>query len=269
MANTVLALVPHPDDAEFFAGGLLAKFAKQGATVIEVIATDGCRGSYDLDTTTLIQLRAQEAYNAAKVLGAQPPILLGYHDFELDRLPAGELRQQFIYWIRKLQPNILVSEDPYGLFEPHPDHRAVAWAAYEAVHFAELPLIYEEQIHTGLQPHFVAEKYYYTQTTETNHKIIDISDTIEIKIAALSEHRSQITFLVEGILRQAQQAKLDLKSILGDTGADAFLLFQIAMRMQAAEIGHQGGFEYGESYRYERYHAAIEAQLALTNDSAS
>jgi len=269
MTSTVLALVPHPDDAEFFAGGLLAKFAKQGAAVIEVIATDGCRGSYDIDTATLIQVRAQEASNAARVLGAQPPIMLGYHDFELDRLPAGELRQQFIYWIRKLQPDILVAEDPYGLFEPHPDHRAVAWAAYEAVHFAELPLIEEEQIRAGLQPHFVAEKYYYSQTTEANHKIIDISDTIEIKLAALTEHKSQITFLVEGIMRQARQAGLDLRSILGDAAADPFLLFQLSMRMQAAEIGRLAGFEYGESYRYERYHTAIEAQLSLINNPSS
>lgn len=266
MTSTVLALVPHPDDAEFFAGGLLAKFAKEGANVIEVIATDGCRGSYDLDTASLIQVRAQEAHNAAKVLGAQPPIMLGYHDFELDRLPAGELRQQFIYWIRKLRPDILVAEDPYGLFEPHPDHRAVAWAAYEAVHFAELPLIHEEYSQAGLQPHFVAEKYYYAQTTLANHKIIDISDTIEIKLAALSEHKSQIIFLVEGIMRQAQHAKLDLKSILGDAANDPFLIFHISMKMQAAETGRKAEFEFGESYRYERYHEAIEAQLSLLNN---
>lgn len=269
MTHTVLALVPHPDDAEFFAGGLLAKFAKQGANVFEVIATDGCRGSYDLDATTLIQVRAQEAHNAAKVLGAQPPVMLGYHDFELDRLPAGELRQQFIYWIRKLRPDILVAEDPYGLYEPHPDHRAVAWAAYEAVHFAELSLIHEEHIQAGLQPHFVTEKYYYSQTTEANHKIIDISDTIEIKLAALGEHKSQITFLVEGILRQARQAKLDLNSILGEAVTDPYFIFQISMKMQAAETGQLAGYEYGESYRYERYHSAVETQLSLINTASS
>ncbi len=263
MTHTVLALVPHPDDAEFFAGGFLAKLAKQGASVTEVIATDGCRGSYDLDIASLIQVRSIEAHNAAKVLGANPPILLGYHDFELDRLPAGELRQKFIYWIRKIQPDIIITEDPYGLYEPHPDHRAVAWAAYEAIHFAELPLIHPEHLQEGLQPYFVAEKYYYSQSVEPHHKIIDISETIDTKLAALAEHKSQITFLTKGIFQQARQAGLNLEAILGEAAADPLLAFQLSMKMQAAEIGRQAGFEYGESFRYERYHAAIETQLAL------
>ena len=267
MPKIVLALVPHPDDAEFFAGGLLAKLAERGALAYEVIAADGCRGSYELDIETLKTVRAQESRNAARVLGAQTPILLGYPDFELDHLPAGELRQKFIYWIRTLKPDILVTEDPYSLYEPHPDHRAVAWAAYEAVNFAELPLIHPEQTQAGLHPHFVAEKYYYVPTYEPYHKIVDISDTLEIKLAALAEHKSQIKFLVEGIFHQAQETGLNLTDILVHAAADPLIVFQNFMRIQAAEIGAKAGYTYGEAYRYERYHPAVEAQLSSMDGS--
>ncbi len=42
--KTVLVLAPHPDDAEFYAGGTLAKWIAEGARVIIVIATDGSKG---------------------------------------------------------------------------------------------------------------------------------------------------------------------------------------------------------------------------------
>ena len=54
MSKVVLALVPHPDDAEFSAGGLLAKLAAEGARVHIVVATDGRRGSFEADSDTLI-----------------------------------------------------------------------------------------------------------------------------------------------------------------------------------------------------------------------
>ncbi len=72
MSKTVLALVPHPDDAEFFAGGLIANLIDEGAKVYLAIASDGCRGSFEHDSATLAQIRRQEAQRAAQVLGAEP-----------------------------------------------------------------------------------------------------------------------------------------------------------------------------------------------------
>ena len=50
MSKVVLALVPHPDDAEFYAGGLLAKLAAEGARVHIVVTSDGRRGSFEADS---------------------------------------------------------------------------------------------------------------------------------------------------------------------------------------------------------------------------
>ena len=113
MNKTVLALVPHPDDAEWYAGGLLVNLhINENARIIIVIATDGCRGSYEYDHEALVTLREEEACLAAVILGAERPIFLGYHDFELDRLPAGILRENFIRLIRQWKPDIVIAEDP-------------------------------------------------------------------------------------------------------------------------------------------------------------
>ncbi len=65
MPKTILVIVPHPDDAEFYAGGTLAGFARSGDRLIIVTTTDGSKGSYELDGMSLISARKQEANNAA------------------------------------------------------------------------------------------------------------------------------------------------------------------------------------------------------------
>ena len=147
---------------------------------------------------------------AAAVLGAEPPILLGYPDMELDTLPAGVLREKFIRTIRQLKPDVLVAEDPYAPFEPHPDHRAVAWAATEAINYAGLPLVHPEHLAEGLALHLVVEKYFYANVPTLANKCIDISEALARKLAALAEHKSQMVFLVAGVMREAEVAGLDI-----------------------------------------------------------
>lgn len=263
MAKTVLALVPHPDDAEFFAGGLLAKLVDEGAKVYIAIASDGRRGSFELDADTLAATRREEAMRAAQTLGAEPPIFLDHPDLEVDTLPPGLLREQFIRLIRQVKPDIVVAEDAFAPYEVHPDHRAVAWAASDAIHFANLPLMHPEHLDQGLQPHFVVEKYFYGENLPNANKVVDISQTMEKKIAALGEHRSQVRFLVEDVLRQARLAGLDLRVLLGDALDDPLQALAWAMRAQAAEIGQRIGVAYGEAYRYVRFHPFVENLLAL------
>ncbi|MCX8062449.1 MAG: PIG-L family deacetylase [Anaerolineales bacterium] len=263
MSKTVLALVPHPDDAEFFAGGLLAKLIDEGAKVYIAVASDGRRGSFELEADTLATTRREEALRAAQTLGAEPPIFLNHPDLEVDTLPPGMLREQFIRLIRQYQPEIVIAEDAFAPYEVHPDHRAVAWAASDALHFANLPLMHPEHLSEGLKPHFVVEKYFYGENLPNANKIIDISQTIERKIAAIGEHHSQVKFLVEDVVRQANLAGLDLRAVLGDMLEDPLQALAWAMRAQAAEIGQRIGVAYGEAYRYVRFHPFVENLLAM------
>jgi LmbE family N-acetylglucosaminyl deacetylase len=262
VSATVLALVPHPDDAEFYAGGLLAKLAAEGARVHIVVATDGRRGSFEVDSETLCAARAEEMRRAAAVMGAEPPILLGYPDGELDTLPAGVLREKFIRAIRQLKPDTVVAQDPYAPFEPHPDHRVVAWAATEALNFARLPLFHPEHVADGLTPHLVVEKYFYANVPTLANKCVDISEHLSRKLAALAEHKSQMTFLVAGALFEAEAAGLNPRAMFGDAVDNPAMLLGWAMEADAAKVGQQFGVPYGEVYRFERFTPLIESVLA-------
>ncbi len=261
MTQTIIAFTAHPDDAEWYAGGTLAKFANEGARVLLVIATDGRRGSQHHSPDELARLRAEEAARAARVLGAEPPVLLGHPDFELDTLPAGVLREQFVRLIRQHKPEVAVMSD-YLSFDLHPDHRAVAVAAAEALEFAHIPLIYSRHQAEGLAPHFVAEKYFYADRPTVANKIVDVTATMQKKLWALDEHASQMQFLVEGLAQQAQHAGLDPRVAMGEAADDPMAAIAWALETQAREIGARIGVEFGEAFRYERYHPLIEKLLA-------
>ena len=264
MPNTVLALVPHPDDAEYFAGGTIARMALEGDRVIIAVATDGIKGSFALAGQELADARSSEMAAACRILGAEPPILLGFTDFELDRLPAGRLREAFIRLIREHKPDVVITEDPYWLGEPHPDHRAVAMAAMEAINYAFLPRLHPEHMDEGLQPHFVPEKYYYSEEPARFNKVVDITATFEKKVAAMAAHASQVDFLVEGTLREARLAGIDLHAVFGEISDDKLALLHMGMQMTAAELGEQQGYELAEAFHYERYNPLVEKFLSAS-----
>jgi LmbE family N-acetylglucosaminyl deacetylase len=266
MAKTILAIVPHPDDAEFYAGGTLAKAAKAGERVIIVTTTDGAKGSFELTAQQLIEIRKTEALNAGKRLGAEKVIFLDYTDLELDRIEPFELRERYVRLIREYKPDILMTEDYLYTAETHPDHRIVARLVSEAGTFANLPLLYPEHLKEGLELHFTPEKYYYTEDLAAANHIVDISDTFDDKMEALCEHKSQMIFLVEDILSQAKMAGLDLKATVGEALDDPNSAMWLAMQMKAAEVGAKAGYELGEAFRKTRFHPLIEGLLAGKNN---
>lgn len=262
MPKITLVLVPHPDDAEFFVGGTIAQMVNEGRQVVIVIATDGGKGSFEHTGEALVEIRRQEAVRSASILGAQPPVMLGHPDMELDRLPPGRLREEFIRAIRQYRPDVLIAEDPFAPGDWHPDHRAAAWAATEAANAAGLPLVHPEHRDEGLEPHAVSEKYFYAESDVGVNKVVDITAMLEKKIAALAAHESQMTFLVEDLLRQMRLVGLDPRPLLEDIGEDPAALVGWAIRAQAAAAGQRIGVPFGEMFRYERFHPLVEALLA-------
>ena len=264
MSQKVLVLIAHPDDAEFFAGGTLARMIAAGAEVTTLIATNGDKGSFELDAARLAEVRRMETLRAAGILGVQEVAFLDYHDGELDQLEPGRLREQFIHAIRERRPDVLFTFDPFVPFEDHPDHRAVGFAALEAVNFAPYPLYHPEQLAKGLEPHQVAEKYFFASHPMYVNKAVDISETLQTKIAALLEHKSQVAFLVEDVMRQAALAGMDLTAIVpgggtGDEGAAQAVAWAIQERARAD--GAAAGLEFAERFRYTRFHPMIEPLL--------
>lgn len=113
-------LTAHPDDAEYYAGGLLAKLRKTGARVTLVVMTDGDKGFYPWeDAAANRKVRRAEQTAAARAWGAESVAFLGFPDGRL------RLEDETVEKAAGLFPNIdwLVSFD--GDYPPkvaHGDH---------------------------------------------------------------------------------------------------------------------------------------------------
>ncbi len=254
MTQKVLVLAPHPDDAEFYAGGTLAKMIAAGADVTILIATNGDKGSFEMEASKLAEVRCTEALRAASVLGVQEVLFLNHADSELDRLPPGRLRGEFMRAIREQRADVLFTFDPFAPFEDHPDHRAVAFAALEAANFAPYPLHYPEQIEEGLPTHRVAEMYFFAKHPTYANKAVDIGETLELKIAALQEHKSQIAFLYEDWVRRSALASGDFAPSVSEgtslrlDGSAQGMAWMV--RQQARADGAAVGLPFAERFRY-------------------
>lgn len=272
MPKTVLAIVPHPDDAEMEAGGLLVKYARGGHRVVFVVATDGSRGSMDRGGPALAARREGETRRAAALIGAAEPIFLGWPDFGLDSIPLPFIREKLISLIRTMKPDLVITQDP-AVYDSHPDHRTLAIAAADAIEFSMLPGIHPEQIDAGLEPWFVAEKLFYSKTNAGANYFVDISDVIGVKVDAVLEHQSQVEFLVADIMRQAELACIKPEAMAAASGTGASgpegpaALMAWAVQRRAAEIGAKAGYPFGEAYRRVRFHPYVEG-LANATDLA-
>ena len=66
----VLVFGAHPDDAEFFAGGLLHAHAKQGSVIRLVSVTNGQSGHHEISSDALVLRRREEARRAGAAAAA-------------------------------------------------------------------------------------------------------------------------------------------------------------------------------------------------------
>ena len=190
-----MIVAAHPDDIEFVVAGTVAKWRQAGTTVRYVLATSGDAGSHQPGMTheKLARIREAEQRAAGRVVGVDGVLFLGYHDGEVE--PTLALRRDLVREIRRFRPDTVVCFDPTMLFAGseyinHPDHRAVAQAALDAVApAAAMPLVFGELRREGLEPHAVRE---VLVTAGPDADVwIDITGTVELKIEALRQHASQ------------------------------------------------------------------------------
>ncbi len=226
MANViprVLLVVAHPDDAEFGCGGTVAKWVKEGREVSYVILTNGDKGSDDRRMTSerLAKIRAAEQLNAARTLGVERVEFLGYPDGELE--DTREVRRDVTAQIRRFRPDLIVTQNPNrtsNLYASHRDHRTTGGVALDCVYpLARDRLSFPELLVQGLKPHKAREVY--LMGGENPEVVVDISDTMELKLKALACHTSQ----------------------MGD-----FSLVEARVRERAAQLGKPKGYAFAEAF---------------------
>jgi LmbE family N-acetylglucosaminyl deacetylase len=225
--RTVLVIGAHPDDPDFSSAGTAALWVAVGLRVVYIVVTSGDKGTPDHTMTheRLITLREAEQIAAAAESGVKDVVFLRFRDGEL--MPNMDLRGAITREIRRWKPYAVLVHDPTTVFYNnafinHPDHRAVGFATVDAIYpTARDPLQFHSQIvEEGLEPHKVKEIYLFGTDSPTG--LVDISSTIETKIAALRHHVTQI----------------------GEADAMAERI-----RTRAAETGALGGVPYAEAFR--------------------
>jgi LmbE family N-acetylglucosaminyl deacetylase len=171
MTPTVIAVMAHPDDAEIWAGGTLARCALRGRAAILVGSTD--------------EARRREAIAAATVLGAQLHLV--------KRVSVGSI----INLIDDLSADVLIC---HRWDDPHPDHRRIGMVVTGAVQKAAIGRSKRIRLYTC--------DTYQSLTLGGNvpgRAIVNIDETFEVKIRALRHHKSQsVEHFAEMARRQAE-----------------------------------------------------------------
>ncbi|HSG79089.1 MAG TPA: PIG-L deacetylase family protein [Acidimicrobiia bacterium] len=227
----VLTIGAHPDDAEFGAGGTLAKWAAAGAHVTILVVTDGSKGSWDPDADhgALVAARAREQRKAADRLGAVGIGFLGRVDGELEY--TMDLRAEVCAWIRRTRPDVVLSHDPWQRYQLHPDHRATGLAAVDGVVAAREPLAFPDQLVDGIGHHRPSALLLWSADAPDHWEPIE--GHVEDKIAALLCHASQGVTTMGG----------------ADEGGEKETAFRRRIERWAQEVGAAAGLTAAESFK--------------------
>ncbi len=189
-AQRVLAIQPHYDDNDLSAGGTLAALAEGGAELHYLTMSDDLVSVIDetwSDEEATKRLR-DDQFRAGEIIGVTQHYWLGYPD-------AGEynyydLRRDIIKHIRMVRPDIIVSMDPWMLYEAHTDHVTAARATAEAAILYDLVRLKTDPEVDANYEHHPLQAVVFHATSYPN-TVFDISSTIEKKNAAIRCYKAQ------------------------------------------------------------------------------
>ena len=218
----VMVVTAHPDDSEFGAAGTVAKMVKDGREVTYVVVTNGNKGSRDRSMTPerLAETREREQRAAASALGVERVEFLGYPDCEVE--DTRDLRRDVTREIRRWRPHLIITMNPFrttNLYASHRDHRIVAGVVLDCVYPLARDYMSFPELMPEFEPHKVREVY--VMQWEQPQLVVDITDTMDLKLKAVACHQSQV----------------------GD-----FAAVERRVRERSAEIGKPKGYAYAEAF---------------------
>jgi len=205
----------------------IAKWARDGCEVHYVVCTDGSAGSNEpgADRDEVAPIREREQRAAADVLGVKSVTFLGETDGLLEVTPA--TRKKVTREVRRVRPEVLVAADPSRLWSGqgyinHWDHKQAGLLALTAV-MPDAPtrVMFQELEDEGIEPYEIPNLWLSSNEPDT---YVDITDTIDTKIAALAQHVSEE----------------------GEAAAPW-------VRERARTVGEEAGVEYAEAFKAFRF----------------
>jgi len=241
MTNRVLALVAHPDDAEFLCAGTMALLGKAGWDLYMATMTAGDCGSKKLNKKEISAIRREEAAAAAAIIEAT------YQCLEFDDVFITYDRSSLLKvlaCIRKVRPRIVLTMSPDCYMVDHEITSTLVRTACFASGMNNIDT-------PGFTPFEPTPHLYYLDPFDGKDKfgltidpsmIVDISEVIDLKTEMLACHKSQREWLEV------------------HHGMDEYLN---SMRRQSTETGRKIGASFGEGFRQHLGHAYPQDNLLL------
>src|SRR5262245_15821569 len=234
MADVVLSVLAHPDDAEFFCTGTMIRLMKERDWQVHIASmTPGDCGSAELGPEEISRIRRAEGAKAAAVIGAayhcleERDLLITYNERALERVTR---------LLREVRPRIVLTHSPADYML---DHEMTSLVTRAACFAAPIPNFLRDRLPpTDHIPHLYycdpAEGIDPLGREEKGGFVIDVSGVIETKDAMLACHASQRDWLLK------------------HHGMDQYLK---AMRDWTARRGRLHGVAYAEGFRQHLGHS--------------
>ena len=225
-----MVIVAHPDDADFGPAGTAARWIDAGSEGWLVCCTSGDQGGEDPDADPLLLAAARETEQRAAAA------IIGYAGVSFLHGPDGALandlalRELLVREIRTFRPDAVLATDPETIFYQgggvnHTDHRAAGIAAVDAVYpAARNPMAFPWLARSGLALHKVRRIYLFW--SDRSDTWVDVSATLDRKIAALRAHASQIRD-PEGLADRIRSWASEEGAAIGVTAAERLRLVVI------------------------------------------
>ncbi len=175
----ILAIFAHPDDVELTVGGTLLKMKDRG---YRTGALDVTRG--EMGTRGTVEGREQEANEAAKILKLDIRENLGLRDGHV--FCDDGSRAKLVRVLRRLKPKVILT---HQLDDPHPDHDHISQLVRESARLSSMKRYDEETGDEKIQVPIVAHNIFSRNVRPSF--VIDISDHLPEKMAAIRAHSSQ------------------------------------------------------------------------------
>jgi LmbE family N-acetylglucosaminyl deacetylase len=183
----IIVFGAHPDDAEFDAGGVAAKWAAQGHHVKFVSCTNGDIGHWKIAGGPLAMRRTAEVKKCAQILGITTEVL-DIHDGEL--MVTMENRRTICRLIREWKADIVISHRPNDY---HPDHRYTGVLVMDAAYMVTVPFFCPDTPHLTKNPVFLfAEDHFRKPNPFSGDIVVSIDDVIDKKLACVEALESQV-----------------------------------------------------------------------------
>ncbi|MEK6780817.1 MAG: PIG-L family deacetylase [Bacteroidota bacterium] len=182
----IIMIGAHPDDCDGGGGGTAILLASMGHAVKFVSVTNGDAGHQTEGGGALAKRRMAEAKEAGKRFGVTYDVL-DNHDGELT--PNLNVRLQVIRKIREWDADVVIAPRPNDY---HPDHRYTGVLVQDAAYMVGVPNVAPDTRALKKNPVFLYFQDYFQRPNPFRPDIaVDITETFDRKINALSAHESQ------------------------------------------------------------------------------